>query len=115
MGQVTIYLDDANEKRLKAAAKAAGIPVSRWIADLVQAKTRTVWPDSVHRLAGRGRMFRTWPSSERRQEKTALGKRFDVCVGHQHADLFFPRPGESCRTPSRYATYRGCDTVNLCL
>ena len=52
MGQVTIYLDDANEKRLKAAAKAAGIPVSRWIADLVQAKTRTVWPDSVHRLAG---------------------------------------------------------------
>jgi len=47
MGQVTIYLDDENEKRLKAAAKAAGVPVSRWVASLVEEKTR-------HRLAGIG-------------------------------------------------------------
>jgi len=52
MGQVTIYLDDENEKRLKAAAKAAGMPVSRWVASLVQEKARTVWPESVRRLAG---------------------------------------------------------------
>ncbi len=52
MGQVTIYLDDENEKRLKAAAKAAGVPVSRWVASLVQEKTCTVWPESVRRLAG---------------------------------------------------------------
>ncbi len=52
MGQVTIYLDDENEERLKAAAKAAGMPVSRWVARLVQEKTRTVWPESVRRLAG---------------------------------------------------------------
>ncbi len=52
MGQVTIYLDDENEKRLKAAAKAAGMPVSRWVSSLVEEKTRTVWPESVRRLAG---------------------------------------------------------------
>jgi len=52
MGQVTIYLDEENEKRLKAAAKAAGVPVSRWVAGLVEEKTRTVWPESVRRLAG---------------------------------------------------------------
>jgi type VI protein secretion system component VasK len=52
MGQVTIYLDDENEKRLKAAAKSAGMPVSRWVAHLVEEKTRTVWPESVRQLAG---------------------------------------------------------------
>jgi hypothetical protein len=55
MGQITIYLDDDSERRLKKAAKAAGLPVSRWVAGLVQEKTRTTWPDSVRRLAG------AWP------------------------------------------------------
>ena len=52
MGQVTIYLDDENEKRLKAAAKAAGLPVSRWVARLVEERAGTVWPESVRGLAG---------------------------------------------------------------
>lgn len=55
MGQVTIYLDDESEKRLKAAAKSAGMPVSRWVARLVQEKTCTEWPESVRQLAG------SWP------------------------------------------------------
>ncbi|MDE2088404.1 MAG: CopG family transcriptional regulator [Gammaproteobacteria bacterium] len=57
MGQVTIYLDEENEKRLKAAAKAAGVPVSRWVASLVEKKTSTVWPESVRGLAGAWRDF----------------------------------------------------------
>lgn len=52
MGQVTIYLDDNNERRLKSAAEAAGMPVSRWVANLIQEKTRTQWPESVKQLAG---------------------------------------------------------------
>ena len=55
MGQITIYLDDGNDNRLKAAAKAEGISVSRWIARLVEAHTRTEWPASVRELAG------AWP------------------------------------------------------
>lgn len=52
MGQVTIYLDDESEKRVRAAAKKAGVPVSRWIAELVQENARTVWPESIRALAG---------------------------------------------------------------
>jgi hypothetical protein len=52
MGQVTIYLDDESESRLRASAKAKGVPVSRWIAELVREKTKTEWPDDVKSLAG---------------------------------------------------------------
>jgi len=52
MGQITIYLDDQSEKKLKSAATSEGIPVSRWIAQLVRDKTRTEWPESVRSLAG---------------------------------------------------------------
>ena len=52
MGQVAIYFDDATEARLKAAAKSRGMPVSRWVAELVRDKTAAEWPDDVRRLAG---------------------------------------------------------------
>jgi hypothetical protein len=55
MAQVTIYLDDAAERRVKAAARKAGVSVSRWIADLVENRTRTEWPAEVLELAG------AWP------------------------------------------------------
>jgi len=55
MGQVTIYLDDETEARLKASAKRKGVPVSRWIADLVRERTATEWPEQVRQLAG------AWP------------------------------------------------------
>ena len=55
MAQVTIYLDDAAERRVKAAARKAGVSVSRWVADLVENRTRTEWPAEVLELAG------AWP------------------------------------------------------
>ena len=61
MGQVTIYLDDETESRLKASAKSQGVPVSRWIADLVRERTATEWPDEVRQLAG---AWRDFPSAE---------------------------------------------------
>ena len=56
MAQVTIYLDDAAERRVKAAARKAGVSVSRWVADLVENRTRTDWPAEVLELAG------AWPT-----------------------------------------------------
>lgn len=53
MGQVTISLDEQNERRLRNAAKAAGMPVSRWVAALIEAQGCTEWPDSVRQMAGR--------------------------------------------------------------
>ena len=52
MSQVTIYLDRESEKRMKQAAKAAGMPMSRWLAQLVREKTRNEWPVAVREAAG---------------------------------------------------------------
>lgn len=52
MAQVTIYLDDETESRMKEAAKAAGLSYSKWIAELIRDRTRTEWPENVARLAG---------------------------------------------------------------
>ncbi len=52
MGQITIYLDEATENRLKASARGTGLSVSRFIANLIQEKTATEWPPSVAALVG---------------------------------------------------------------
>jgi hypothetical protein len=52
MGQVTIYLDDDAEAQLRKAAKASGVPVSRWVARLIREKTANEWPEEVKALAG---------------------------------------------------------------
>jgi hypothetical protein len=50
MGKVTLYLDKETKERLKAAAKAAGVSQSRWVADLIREKTATEWPAWVAEL-----------------------------------------------------------------
>jgi len=52
MGQITIYLDEATENRLKASALGTGLSVSRFIANLIREKTATEWPAGVVALAG---------------------------------------------------------------
>lgn len=52
MAQVTIYLNDAAERRLKAAARKSRVSVSRWVADLVESRTRSDWPQELRGLAG---------------------------------------------------------------
>lgn len=52
MPQVTLYLDAETEKKLKAAAKAAGTSQSEWIAALIRERTASAWPPAVMALAG---------------------------------------------------------------
>ncbi len=52
MAQVTIYMDDDTMARMRAAAEAAGLSMSAWLAQLVQERTRTEWPREVAALAG---------------------------------------------------------------
>ncbi|MGM0412600.1 MAG: CopG family transcriptional regulator [Pseudomonadota bacterium] len=52
MGQVTIYLNDEDESRLRKAAEDSGVPVSRWVARLIEERTRDEWPEAVRQLAG---------------------------------------------------------------
>jgi len=57
MGQVTIYLDDEHERRMRQAAAESGQPVSRWVAGLIKEETRTHWPQAVRELAGQWQDF----------------------------------------------------------
>ena len=52
MGQVTLYLDDETESRLKAAAKEARLSVSRWVCNLIRQKTSREWPQEIAGLVG---------------------------------------------------------------
>ena len=75
MGQITIYLDDDSEARLRAAAADANMPVSRWLAELVREKTRADWPHAVREAAGTWHDFpdaeslRNTPGDDTRREK----------------------------------------------
>jgi hypothetical protein len=57
MGQVTIYLGDAAERQVRAAARKSRVSVSLWVAGLVESRTRTDWPPEAWQLAG------AWPDS----------------------------------------------------
>ena len=61
MGQVTIYLDEETEQQARAAARADGVSLSRWVADRIRRGTRAEWPASVRALAG---AWRNFPSAE---------------------------------------------------
>jgi len=52
MGQVTIYLDNEIESKLKKAAKASKKSVSKWVAALIKEKVSTEWPPNIVNLAG---------------------------------------------------------------
>jgi hypothetical protein len=52
MAQITIYLPDQVEKKVRRAAKAEGMSVSRWIADRVVHSVDDAWPKGVLNAAG---------------------------------------------------------------
>ena len=67
MGQVTLCLDDEHERRLEQAAYAAGLSVSRWVAQVVEEHApRTEWPESVRAMAGQWEDF---PTAEEIRQK----------------------------------------------
>lgn len=69
MSQLTIYLDEDTERRLKTAAQSAGMSVSRWVATVIREKTETTWPQAVLDLAGAWPDFPT--TEELRQDQPA--------------------------------------------
>jgi len=52
MGQVTIYLEDEIEKKMKSAAKASKVSISKWIAGVTKTRISDEWPLSVVNLSG---------------------------------------------------------------
>jgi len=52
MGQVTIYLDDDVESKMRSAAKSMKISQSKWISSLIKKKVNGEWSESTKNLAG---------------------------------------------------------------
>jgi len=52
MGQVTIYLDNNTETKMKEAAKSSQLSVSKWVAMIIEEKIATEWPQDIVKLAG---------------------------------------------------------------
>lgn len=47
MSQITIYLDEKLERKIRQRAKTAKLSVSKWIANTVEAQERDSWPADV--------------------------------------------------------------------
>lgn len=52
MAQLVLDLDPDTDARIRAAAQAAGLSVTRWLTDLLRAIAASPWPDDVVALAG---------------------------------------------------------------
>ena len=52
MGQITIYLDDDTERKMKKAVRSQNISQSRWVAELIRSRLRETWPESVREIPG---------------------------------------------------------------
>ncbi len=52
MGQITIYLEEPVEKKLKQRAKRQGVSVSKWLSEVTRKALADTWPDEVRNLAG---------------------------------------------------------------
>lgn len=57
MGQVTIYLEDEVENRMKSAAESAHLSKSKWVAKLICEKVANEWPRSIVDSAGSWESF----------------------------------------------------------
>ena len=52
MAHLTIYLNDDVDRRVRKAAKAANVSVSKWIAERIAKSVETSWPPEFLALAG---------------------------------------------------------------
>ncbi len=69
MGQVTIYLEDEIENRMKTAAKSAHLSKSKWIAKLIREKVANEWPRSVVDSVG---SWEDFPTIEEIRKKSGV-------------------------------------------
>lgn len=52
MAQITLYIDDATQARLREAAALRKVSQSQFVADLIRRATDDAWPAAVLALAG---------------------------------------------------------------
>lgn len=52
MAQITLYIDDATQAKLREAAAQRKVSQSQFVADLIRRATDDAWPAAVLALAG---------------------------------------------------------------
>ena len=52
MSQVTIYINNNLEEKIKKVAQSMNISISKFIANTVEQQLRDEWPDSVKQFSG---------------------------------------------------------------
>lgn len=52
MAQITLYIDDATQARLREAAEQRKVSQSQFVAELIRKATASQWPPEVLALAG---------------------------------------------------------------
>lgn len=52
MAQLTLYIDDATQKRLREGAALRKVSQSQFVAELIRKATANEWPPEVLALAG---------------------------------------------------------------
>ena len=52
MSQVTIYLNSSTESKMRNAAKANNLSVSKWVSKVIQNNVATQWSQDAIDLAG---------------------------------------------------------------
>jgi hypothetical protein len=52
MAQITLYIDDATQARLREAAARLQVSQSQFVAQLIRQATDDRWPEDVLKLAG---------------------------------------------------------------
>jgi hypothetical protein len=52
MAQITLYIDESTQLRLRDAAAKRKLSQSQFVAELIRRATATDWPDEVLGLAG---------------------------------------------------------------
>lgn len=68
MSQITLYLDDATQALVDAAAQASGLSKSRWVAEAIRQYAAHEWPENCLTLAGR---FADFPLREATPDASA--------------------------------------------
>lgn len=69
MGQVTIYLDDDMEAKMRSAAKAMKMSQSKWISVIINEKVNAEWPITVREMAG---AWKDFPNQE--EIRSSMGR-----------------------------------------
>lgn len=52
MSQVTLYVDETTQSKMRVRAKKAGLSISKWLVSLIQKEINENWPAEVQALPG---------------------------------------------------------------